>query len=231
VPAPRTPVPVESLPPSVRPGGIYKPAPPSQPAAPKPSPGPAPPGESVELGTAPVAASALTSPAPATTGEVAAAAAATAPAPALVATRPPTADEPLQLAWQGPYRVKVGQQFQVALEVNAAIANLQRLPLVVHFDPVVLTFLDAQLAEFASKSEVRSIQPEVDNQRGRIVFDLQAAPGKSLPGQGVLVSLRFTARSPRQQTQLTLSPIDLKDDSGTTTAAVRPTPLTLRVGS
>ena len=211
----RTPVPVENLPPSVRPGGIYKPAPPPQPAAPKGSPGPAPPGETSDLGTAPTVASAVPPAAAAT---------------ALATARGPATDQTLELAWQGPYRVKVGQEFKVALEVNAG-ADLQRLPIVVHFDPVVLTFLDAQLEEYASKSGVSETQPEVDSQRGRILFDLKAGPGKSFRGQGVLLSLRFSARSPRQQTQLTLSNIDLKNDRGATAEAVRPTPLTLRVGS
>jgi hypothetical protein len=231
VPAPRTPVPVENLPPSVRPGGIYKPAPPPQPAAPKPSPGPAPPDETVDLGIAPALATAApAADASAAPAAVTARAAAPPSAPTPAAAGAPSADGPLQLAWQGPYRVKVGQEFRVALEVNAS-ADLRRLPLVVNFDPVVLTFLDAQLAEFASKSGVSAASPEVDTQRGRIVFDLQAAPGRSFRGQGVLLSLRFAARSPRQQTQLTLSNIDLKDDSGAIAAAVRPTPLTLRVGS
>jgi len=138
--------------------------------------------------------------------------------------------EPLELAWQGPYRVKVGQEFQVALEVTSS-ADLKRLPIIVNFDPVVLTFLNAQLEEYASKSGVSAVKPEVDIQRGRITFDLQAGPGKSFKGKGMLLSLRFAARSPRQQTQLTLSGIDLRDERGAIADAVRPTPLTLRVGS
>jgi len=155
---------------------------------------------------------------------------AAAAATAFAAARAPGSDRTLELAWQGPYRVKVGQEFQVAVEVNSS-ANLKRLPIVIHFDPVVLTFLDAQLAEFASKSGIDTARPDVDAQRGRIAFDLQAGPGKSFQGKGVLLSLRFSARSPRQQTQLTLSNIDLKDDRGAVADAVRPTPLTLRVGS
>jgi len=136
----------------------------------------------------------------------------------------------LELAWQGPYRVKVGQEFQVALEVSSS-ADLKRLPIVIHFDPVVLTFLDAQLAELASKSGISAAPPDVDIRRGRIAFDLQAGAGKSIQGKGVLLNLRFSARSPRQQTQLTLSNIDLKDERGAMADAVRPTPLTLRVGA
>ncbi|MFZ5538176.1 MAG: cohesin domain-containing protein, partial [Pseudomonadota bacterium] len=180
-------------------------APPPQPAAPKPPPGPPPPGETVDNGAAVAAASALAAARGADAG-------------------------PLEFAWQGPYRVKVGQPFEVALEVNAS-ADLTRLPLVVRFDPLVLTFLDAQLAEFASKSGVSALKPEVDASRGSVRFDLQAGAGMSFRGHGVLLALRFSARAPRQQTQLTLSQIELKDASGALAAAVRPTPLTLRVGS
>jgi general secretion pathway protein D len=228
-PAPRTPVPVENLPPSVRPGGIYKPAPPPQPAAPKQSPVPAPPDERVDLGAGPTVASAAPAADPAAAGPAVAATAAAAAA-TMAAAKAPTGDQALELAWQGPYRVKVGQEFQVAVEVNSS-ADLKRLPIVVRFDPVVLTFLDAQLAEFASKSGIVTVKPEVDAQRGRIAFDLQAAPGKSFQGKGVLLNLRFSARSPRQQTQLTLGSIELKDERGAVADAVRPTPLTLRVGS
>ena len=224
-PSTRSAVPVENLPPSIRPGGIYKPAPPPQPAAPKGSPGPAPPDETVDRGAAPTVAAATPSAAPAPSVSAAGAA-----APAAAVARAPAGDRTLELAWQGPYRVKVGQEFQVALEVTSS-ADLKRLPIVVNFDPVVLTFLDAQLAEFASKSGITAIQPEVDTQRGRITFDLQTAPGQSFQGKGVLLSLRFSARSPRQQTQLTLSNIDLRDERGAIADAVRPTPLTLRVGS
>ena len=230
-PAPRTPVPVDSLPPSVRPGGIYKPAPPPQPAAPKPTPGPPPPKETSDLGTGPALASAATLTPPTAPGAVAVVGAdAAAAAPARATARASASDQPVELAWQGPHRVKVGQRFEVSLEWTA-ITELHRLPLVVQFDPVVLTFLDAQLAELAAKSGISAARPEVDTQRGRLLIDLQAEPGRSLLGHGPLLSLRFQARSPRQMTQLTMSSLDFKDDHGVTTASVRPPPLTLRVGS
>ena len=224
-PATRAPVPVENLPPSVRPGGIYQPAQPPQPPTPKGSPGPAPPDETVDAGAAAAVAEAAPAGGAAKAGSATAATRSSAPI-----AQVPTSDSALELAWQGPYRVKVGQEFQVALEVTSN-ADLKRLPIVVHFDPVVLTFLDAQFAEFASKSGIDTAQPEVDTQRGRITFDLQAGPGKSFQGKGILLNLRFSARSPRQQTQLTLTKIDLRDDKGAIADAVRPTPLTLRVGS
>jgi hypothetical protein len=206
-PPPATPVPREALPPAIRPGGIYKPAPPPQPAAPKPTPPPAPPEETVELGAAATVASAA-----------AAADAAGGGAP------------PLTIAWQGPYRVKVGQTFEVALRV-AATAELQRLPLTIRYDPLVLTFLDAQLAEFASKSGVTRIEPVNDAAAGAVRLDLRAGAGRSFRGEGVLLNLRFAARTARQQTQLALTPIELKDAAGALAAAVRPAPLTLRVGT
>lgn len=199
-PPPAAPVPRENLPPAIRPGGIYKPAPPSQPAAPKPQPQPAPPDETVDAGMAAILSAAV---APARRGGAAA---------------------PFELAWQGPYRVTVGRPFQVALKLDAETA-VPRLPLTIHFDPLVLTFLDAQLDEFASKSGVAAVAPEVDAQRGAVRIDLRASATAPLRGAGVLLTLRFVARSPRQQTQLAVAPIELKD-----AAVVRPSPLTLRVG-
>jgi general secretion pathway protein D len=199
--APAAPANPEALPPSIRPGGIFKPAPPPQPAAPKPAPGPAPPGETVDRGGAPHLAGTPAA------GEAA----------------------PLELAWQGPYRVKVGAEFQVALEITAT-RDIRTLPLTIRFDPLVLTFLDAQLAEFASKSGVAAVEPVVDA-GGSVRLELRAGPGRSFRGQGVLLTLRFAARAPRQQTQLSITRFDLRGADGAVEAAVRPTPMTLRVGT
>jgi general secretion pathway protein D len=208
---PSAPVDPSALPPSIRPGGIYKPAPPPQPGAvPRPAP-PAGPGERVDAGGGATQLAAVDS-------GVRAAGAGTAAGPSL------------ELTWRGPYRVKVGETFTVAVEAQAS-DTLRRLPLVVRFDPMVLTFLDAQLDEFASKSGVPSIKPAVDEANGRIAIDFVAAGGRSFSGRGTLVQLRFSARAPRQQTQLAITPINLKEDGGALRDVVKPAPMTMRVGS
>ncbi len=257
-PPPSAPVNPSALPPSIRPGGIYKPAPPPQPSGtPTPAP-PAPPGEErVDAGDTPtkvaatadappaVAAAAATAtemtaaaapraaptataraPAAPVAAATAAQAARTAPAlPAAAATGPS-----LELTWRGPYRVKVGETFSVTVEAKGS-DTLRRLPVVVRFDPLVLTFLDAQLDEFASKSGVPSIKPEVDAVNGRITFDLVAGEGRAFNGSGTLFRLQFTAQSPKQQTQLAISPIELRAEGGDLHDVVRPSPMTMRVGS
>ena len=67
--------------------------------------------------------------------------------------------------------------------------------------------------------------------RGRVVVNLTAQPQRSFDGRGTLLHLSFAARTPRPQTQLTMSRVDLKDAGGALAASVRPTALTLRVGS
>lgn len=205
VPTPSTGTPVDpsTLPPSIRPGGIYKPAPPPQPGSqPKPPP-PSPPGDRVDAGSATTLAKAAGASTPAATA--------------------------MELAWRGPYRVKVGDTFAVALEASAA-SGPRRLPLVVRFDPLVLTFLDAKLDEFASKSGVPAIEPAVDAVRGQVTIELVAAEGRTFTGQGTLLQLHFSARSPKQQTQLALAPIELADERGLRDV-LRPAPMTMRVGS
>ena len=118
----------------------------------------------------------------------------------------------------------------MALDAKVTDA-LPRLPLVVRFDPLVLAFLDAQLDEFASKSGVPAITPAVDAAAGRLSIDLLPGDGRSFSGQGALLSLRFTARAPKQQTQLMIAPIELMTASGAPGDVVRPAPMTMRVGS
>jgi general secretion pathway protein D len=204
-----TPGPVDpsALPPTLRPGGIYKPSPPPQPgSAPRP-PQPPPPDESAD-----------------------ASAGAQRVAAAPSGVEAVTAAGSLELTWRGPYRVKVGETFSVALDARAT-DSLRRLPLEVRFDPLVLTFLDAKLDEFASKSGVPAVEPAIDAAAGRLSIELLAGDGRTFTGQGALLSLRFTARAPKQQTQLMIAPIELTNASGAIGDVVRPAPMTMRVGS
>jgi hypothetical protein len=233
-PPPPTPVDPSTLPPSIRPGGIYKPSPPPQPGSTPRPPQPPPPDESADAGGAAPALAAATGIASAAsakgTNKDAATAAGTEAddtAPAVVAAARPA--RTLELTWRGPYRVKVGETFAVSLDARAG-DSLQRFPLVVRFDPAVLTFLDATLGEFASKSGVPALDPAVDATTGQVSVELAAAAGRTFNGEGALLSLRFKARAPRPQTQVSLAPIELRTAAGAPDV-VRTSPITVRVGS
>ena len=129
----------------------------------------------------------------------------------------------------GPFRVKVGEEFKVTLRVNSPTA-LRALPLDIKFDPQVLTFVDAQPGEFAGRLGLTAFDATVDEASGLIRIVMRAGAGQGLQGQGDLVTLRFTAKTPWKQTQLAVTKNELKDDSGGVAAVIKSTPLTLRVG-
>ena len=128
----------------------------------------------------------------------------------------------------GPFRVKVGDEFAVKLRVNSP-ASLRGLPLEIHFDPQVLTFVDAQPGEFATSSGLTAFNATVDAAAGVIRIDMRTSAEQGFRGQGDLLTLRFTAQTPWKQTQLSITRNDLKDEGGDTAVPLRSMPLTLRV--
>jgi general secretion pathway protein D len=128
----------------------------------------------------------------------------------------------------GPFRVKAGEEFAVTLRVNSP-ANLRGLPLLIHFDPQVLSFIDAQPGDFATRSGLAAFNATVDVPNGLIRVEMRATGEQGFRGQGDLLTLRFTAQTPWKQTQVSIMKNDLTDDSGAVAAAIRSTPLTLRV--
>jgi len=157
------------------------------------------------------------------TGATATAAGAAAPPIAAAGNGPP-----LVLTWLGPFRVKVGEEFSVLLRMNSP-ADLHTLPLEIHFDPLVLAFVDAQPGEFAQKNGATVQVTSVDAASGLIRLETRTAESRSLRGQGDLLLLRFSSLVAWKQAQLTIAKQDVKDDSGAIAASIRSTPLTLRV--
>jgi general secretion pathway protein D len=159
-------------------------------------------------------------------------AAATAPAAAGTPARPSSATAgattPLVLTWMGPFRVKVGEEFNVVLRMTST-TDLRTLPLDIHYDPQVLAFAEAQPGEFLQKSGATVQVTSVDAASGLIRLEVRAAESRTLRGQGDLLTLRFSSLAAWKQAQVTIAKQDLKDDSGAVTATIRSTPLTLRV--
>ena len=167
-------------------------------------------------------------PAPRTAAPPAAAAAAGVTAAATVPAAASGNGPPLLLTWMGPFRVKVGEEFNVVLRMNSP-ADLRTLPLEIRFDPQVLAFVDAQAAEFAQKNGVAVQVTSVDAATGVIRLDLRTGESRSLRGQGDLLTLRFSSLAAWKQSQLTIARQDVMDASGAVAASIRSTPLTLRV--
>jgi len=191
------------------------------------SPSSAPAGADADAVTPVAPASEAQPPAPrpgaaVTTTTATAAAAAT--GPAVASGNGP----PLLLTWMGPFRVKVGEEFNVTLRMNSP-ADLRTLPLEIRFDPQVLAFVDAQAAEFAQKNGVAVQVTSVDAATGVIRLELRTGESRTLRGQGDLLTLRFSSLVAWKQAQLTIAKQDVMDAAGAVAASIRSTPLTLRV--
>ncbi len=133
-----------------------------------------------------------------------------------------------ELTLQGPASAKLGREFQVSVMVKAD-RDLPALPLAIRFDPLVVTYLDAELADFGSASGA-SLETVVDRAGGTVRIEVKGNPALSLHGQGALLNLHFAGRVPREQTRVAVARFELKDAAGAS-ALVAPEPLTLRVGN
>ena len=235
--APATPVPAQVEPGSVgqpsSPSGAIQPTPAAPTAQPAPPPAPAPvPAATNPPAAAPASGSESAEPkAPA--GEPQAVAVPVAPGARPSANSPPAAassgtNAPVVLTWLGPFRVKVGEEFNVVLRMNSQ-ADIRSMPLEIHFDSQVLSFIDAQAAELAQRNGLSVRVTSVDPGAGLIKLDLRAADGKGFRGQGDLLTLRFSSLAAWKQAQLSIARQDVKDDAGAVAASIRSTPLTLRV--
>jgi general secretion pathway protein D len=202
-----------------------QPAPPATPA-PEGTP-PAPAAEPQPAAPQPLGAASPPAGAVVATAAAGAGSAATKPPAATPATASGTAP-PFVLTWQGPFRVKVGEEFNVVLRMNSP-ADLRTVPLEIHFDPQVLSFIEAKPGDFLQTNGATVAVTSVDGANGLIQLELRAGETKSLRGQGDLVTLRFSSLAAWKQAQLTIAKQDLKDASGSVAATIRSTPLTLRV--
>jgi hypothetical protein len=131
------------------------------------------------------------------------------------------------LSWLGPFRVRMNEDFNVTLRMNSQ-ADLRALPLEIRYDPKVLGFVEAQAADFAQKNGASVQVTSVDAAAGLIRIDLRAAEGRTLRGQGDLLTLRFSPLAPWKQAQVAVMKQDVRDEAGAA-ASIRSMPLTLRV--
>lgn len=98
--------------------------------------------------------------------------------------------------------MRVGEEFDVTIDA-AFPAPLKGLPLLIRFDPKVLSFVGARPDDLARKSGIEAATHKLEPSTGRLGFDLQAV-GRDLSGEGKLLRVRFVAKTVRPQTALTL---------------------------
>lgn len=152
---------------------------------------------------------------------------ATAPAVAAAALPADPGGAGPELTWSSSGPVKKGDQFSVS--VNAASFNgVRAVPVMVQYDPQVLSFVAADLGEFGTRVGAVKSDPVVNQGAGRLNMTLKPAEGQTFKGAGELLKLTFTAKLPRPSTQLSLARVDLQEGTALRTIP-RPQPLTLTV--
>jgi general secretion pathway protein D len=138
-----------------------------------------------------------------------------------------TASDTPEIAWGMPVSAKKGDQFTVI--VNASRFNgIDSVPLAIQYDPQVLTFVDASLGEFGTRTGAIVSDPVTNQNAGRLNMTLKPGKGDAFTGSGELMRLTFSAKLARAATQLSLARVDLREGSAVRTIP-RPQPLTLKV--
>ncbi|MFC5473635.1 cohesin domain-containing protein [Paraherbaspirillum soli] len=132
-----------------------------------------------------------------------------------------------QISWNSPDGIRTGDRFSVTVS-GANFDNIHALPLSIHYDSAVLTFVEASAGEFSTRAGAATIAPTVNQSAGRLSMLLTADKAASFAGSGDLLNLTFIAKLPRKQTQMLLAQVDVNDGHGSLTIP-RPQPLTLTI--
>jgi len=109
----------------------------------------------------------------------------------------------VSLAWVAPPQVKVGDQFNVSLQVQAT-QPISSLPLTLSFNPLQFQVMNLAPGDFFSQGGGQTVSSSrVDAQTGQIVMQLQSQ-GAPVAGTGTLVSIVLKAMAPAPQAQLSV---------------------------
>ena len=104
------------------------------------------------------------------------------------------------LRLDGPGQVKVGQEFDVALNLDDA-QSIGGIKAMLRFDPVVLEFVGGSAGPLVPPDQQDAGVPRADVGGGRARFEVA---GTNVSGSGVLFAARFKALQPRPQTAIAL---------------------------
>lgn len=128
-----------------------------------------------------------------------------APAPATSAPVPSTdvAGAGVVLGWSVPPQVRVGEQFTAVLDITALKA-VDRIPLMIGFDPKVLQVVSIEEGPFMSQGGGKSsLTKEVNLSAGRITA-AATREGTAVSGQGALLQVTFKALAASERTPIQL---------------------------
>lgn len=129
------------------------------------------------------------------------------------------------LRLDGPGQVAVGQEFEVALQLDnaEAIAGIRS---VLRFDPAVLQFVGGAAGALVPADQQQAGEPRQEAGGGRLSFMIDST---SVNGDGQLFVARFRALQPRPQSMVTIQQFSATDAAGELLGVMAPRPLVLVV--
>lgn len=130
--------------------------------------------------------------------------------------------QPVQLGWQGPTQVRVGDEFKLALNVQAA-QGVGPLPLLIGFDPEVLKIVEVARGDFPPESGAPAYPREIDEIGGQIRIEPELAEA----GRGNLLTVTFKAVAARPQSNIVLSSTPRTDATPAALALPAPYPVAI----
>jgi general secretion pathway protein D len=214
---------------------------PAEPATPTPSAAPATPAAAAEPQGRVESAGPLLADAAGATGNVAdvaattmvaasagsAKAASAAAGGAAAAARPAVLSaNSAEFTLEGPKEVIAGQPFEITLKARTA-GPVRLIPLQIRFDSQAFSVDNVRPGALAVDAGIESVQPAIDTRTGRVDVTLTTAGASRIQGDGTLLTLTLTGRSPRITTRVAVAAIRLTGDEALTVA--QPAQLVMRV--
>lgn len=129
------------------------------------------------------------------------------------------------LTWQGPANAKVGEQFEVMMNLKSP-EDLTSLALLLKYDPTALEVVAVDEGDLSIQSG-QTASFEHREQGGQINISLTAPSGNVLHNDGSIALVTFKTISANPKTPLTAQSLSMKDKSGKTIPTVLPSPYAL----
>lgn len=110
----------------------------------------------------------------------------------------------VNLSWQGPAQVKVGEQFQVSLLLKSREA-LRSLPTQIGFDPKILQVVEVVEGDYFKKGGAKTLSnSNIDQSGGRIFAGVARSDAEGATGEASLLTVTFKALAAAPQSALKL---------------------------
>ncbi|MFT3848702.1 MAG: cohesin domain-containing protein [Propionivibrio sp.] len=128
------------------------------------------------------------------------------------------------LSWNGPTKVKPGEQFKLELKLKAD-GILRSLPLQAVFDPAVFQVVQISEGDFFKQNDATSsFSSNVDAESGKFYVSASCTSASGVDGEGVAAALTLRALTASSKSDIALTAVSPIADGGKTPATPLPAP-------